>query len=63
MCEFIHNGRCMWSEWYPAGVHRFEEGVLVLMFLSTDLKKNSASGKFQFYYDIYCCQLKILLEK
>ena len=39
MCEFIHNGRCMGSEWHPAGVHRFEEGVLVLMFSSTDLKK------------------------
>ena len=46
MCEFIHNGRCMRSEWHPAGVHRFEEGVLVLMFLSTDLKKTQQVENF-----------------
>ena len=40
MCEFIHNGRCV-----PAVVHRFEEGVLVLMFLFTDLKKKLSKCK------------------
>ena len=43
-------------------MHRFEEGVVGIdVFFYWFEKKNSA--KFQFYYDIYCCQLKILLEK
>ena len=36
----------MRSEWHPAGVHRFEEGVLVLIFLSTDLKKTQQVENF-----------------